>query len=124
MKHASGSDRRPKRLAEQIRQVVTAFLQGEARDPRIGLVTVTGVDLTGDLQRAVVRYVVHGTDEQRAQTREGLTAAAAAVRRRLADALSVRLVPEVIFEPDRGLEHAARIQQLLADLHRPGEGAG
>jgi ribosome-binding factor A len=124
MRHTSDSSRRPKRLAEQIRQVVTAFLQGEARDPRIGLVTVTGVELTGDLQRATVRFVVHGSDEQRAQTLEGLTAASAAIRRRLGDELHVRLVPEVIFEPDKGVEHAARIQQLLAELKRPGGGAG
>jgi len=123
MKHAPGPSRRPKRLAEQIRQVVTAFLQGEARDPRIGLVTITGVELTGDLQHAVVRFVVHGSDEQRAHTLEGLTAAAAAIRRRLADTLQVRLVPEVTFEPDKGVEHAARIEQLLSELHKP-EGTG
>ena len=123
MRHSSEPSRRPKRLAEQIRQVVTAFLQGEARDPRIGLVTITGVELTADLQHAVVRFVVHGSDEQRALTQEGLTAAAAAIRRRLADTRQVRLVPEVAFEPDKGVEHAARIEQLLADLHKP-KGAG
>ena len=52
--------RRPRRVAEQIRQVVAAFLMEDVRDPRIGFVTVTNVDLSGDLQHAVIRYVVHG----------------------------------------------------------------
>jgi ribosome-binding factor A len=111
------------RLAEQIRQVVTAFLQAEARDPRIGLVTVIAVDVTADLQHAHVRYVVHGDDAQRRDTQEGLDAAAAAIRRRIGAELRVRVVPEVVFVADRGFEHASRIEQLLADLKRDGDEA-
>ncbi len=116
---SSPRGRRPERLAEQIRGEVAAFLQGEARDPRIGLVTVTRVRVSPDLQRAVVQFVVHGDDAVQAQTREGLSAAAAAVRRRIAANLRLRTVPDVVFEPDRGLEHATRIDRLLADLRRP-----
>jgi ribosome-binding factor A len=111
------------RLAEQIRQVVTAFLQAEARDPRIGLVTVIAVDVTADLQHAHVRYVVHGDGAQRRDTQEGLDAAAAAIRRRIGAELRVRVVPEVVFVADRGFEHASRIEQLLADLKRDGDEA-
>jgi ribosome-binding factor A len=122
MRHRSSPPgRRPRRVAEQIRQVVTQFLNEEARDPRIGLVTVTSVDVTVDLQRAVIHYVVHGGPDQQVQTREGLGAAVVAVRRRIGEHLELRTVPEVSFEADKGREHAARIEQLLADLHKPEE---
>ncbi len=115
--------RRPQRLAEQIRQVVTAFLQEEARDPRIGLVTITKVTVTTDLQRAVVDFVVHGDAGVQAETLLGLSNAAGAVRRRLAESLRTRLVPEVVFAPDKGVEHRQRIEQLLAGLRKPGDAA-
>ena len=108
-------------MAEQIRQVVTAFLQAEARDPRIGLVTVTLVEVTQDLQHATVHYVVHGDAAQQELTSQGLAAAAAAVRRRIGDAMELRVVPEVVFRPDKGHEHASRIEQLLSSLKKPEE---
>jgi ribosome-binding factor A len=123
LKKRSSPGHRSRRAAEAVRETVTAFLSEEARDPRIGMVTVTNVRVTGDLQRAVVSFVVHGDEKARQDTLVGLTHAASAVRRRLGERLQLRLVPEVVFELDRGLEHAARIDALLADLHRPGEPA-
>ena len=123
MKHRRGSapGRRPQRVAEQVRQVVAAFLHEEARDPRIGFVTITNVDLTGDLQHATVHYVVHGDEKSQAATQQGRTAAAAAVRRKLGQELSLRVVPEVVFELDKGREHAQQIERLLSELHPPEE---
>jgi len=122
VKHRSSPPgRRPRRVAEQVRQVVTAFLTEEARDPRIGLVTVTNVEITRDLTRATVSYVVHGDADQREKTQEGLEAAAVAVRRRLGSELQLRVVPEVVFKLDTGSEHMAHIARLLAGLDRPEE---
>jgi ribosome-binding factor A len=115
---ARGSGRRPERLAEQIREAAATFLREDARDPRIGFVTITRVRVSHDLQHAVVLFVVHGDEAARAQTLAGLTAAAPAVRRRLAETLRLRSVPEVTFEPDRGIEHAQHIERLLAGLGR------
>jgi len=126
MRHrrSSAPGRRPQRVAEQVREVVTAFLQMEARDPRIGFVTVIAVELTPDLQRAVVRYTVHGDDEVRAQTQEGLDHAVVAIRRRIGDALHLRVVPEVVFRADLGQQHAQHIEGLLAKLRdREGQGS-
>jgi len=122
-RHSSVPGRRPQRVAEQVRQVVTAFLQEEARDPRIGFVTVTGVDITRDLQRAVISFTVHGDETARAQTLEGLEHAAVAVRRRIGEALRLRVVPEVVFRPDLGRQHAQHIEELLSKL-RDTEGQG
>jgi ribosome-binding factor A len=123
MRHrrSSAPGRRPQRVAEQVREVVTAFLQEEARDPRIGFVTVIAVDLSPDLQHAIIRYTVHGDDEARARTQEGLEAATVAVRRRIGAELRLRVVPEVVFRADLGQQHAQHIEALLAKL-RDAEG--
>lgn len=115
--------RRPQRVAEAVREVVASFLQQEARDPRIGFVTVTGVRATPDLRRAVVSFVAHGDADAQAAALAGLRRAAGAVRRELGRRLRLRTVPEVVFELDRGLEHAARIQGLLAALRHDGDAA-
>jgi len=119
VKHRSSPPgRRPRRVAEQVRQVVTQFLQEEARDPRIGLVTVTSVELTQDLHYATVHYVVHGGTDEQVMTQYGLGKATAAIRRKIGEALELRIVPELVFELDKGREHAAHIEQLLAGLKK------
>lgn len=115
------SSRRPAQVAETIRQVVADTLTRDIRDPRVGFVTVTGVQVSGDLGHARVRVSVMGEPEDRERALEGLQSAAGFLRSRLTRALDVRIVPELHFELDRGQEHAARINALLADLHREGE---
>ena len=115
--------RRPQRVAEAIREAVAEFLQAEARDPRIGMVTVTGVKVTADLKRTVVAVMVHGDDEAKAQSLKALAHAAPAFRRTIGSRLTLKTVPEVVFELDRDLERAARINRLLAQLKPPGDQA-
>ena len=111
--------RRPQRVAEAIREIVAPFLQREVRDPRItGLLTITTVHVTPDLKRAVVGVAIHGDEAVREKTLEGLASAAPAVRHELGRKLQLRLVPEVVFELDRGADHAARIESVLASLRR------
>ena len=110
------SSHRPERLAQLIRESVAAFLTAQVRDPRIGFVTVTGVEVTPDLAHARIRVSVMGTEEERANTLEGLASAAGFLRSQLSRELSLRSSPELRFEIDRGLEHARRIEQVLRDL--------
>jgi ribosome-binding factor A len=112
--------RRPQRVAEAIREAVAEFLTAEARDPRIGLVTVTAVKVTPDLKRAVVAVMVHGDAAAKEQSRRALIHAAGAIRRVIGDRLRLKSVPEVAFELDHELERAARVDALLAQL-RQGE---
>jgi ribosome-binding factor A len=111
-----GSNRRPEQVAETVRQVVTDALLREIRDPRVGLVTVTGVRVSGDLSVARVAVAVPGEEADRERGLEGLQSAAGFLRSRCAKALTTRIVPELRFELDRGIEHAARINQLLAEV--------
>src|SRR5437016_8214005 len=81
---------RPERVSELIRQAVGAFLTGDVRDPRIGFVTVTGVEVSPDLSHANVRVRVMGTDEEKARSLEGLASAARFLRAQLSKELNLR----------------------------------
>ena len=110
---------RPERVAELIRQTVAAFLTGDVRDPRIGFVTVTGVEVSADLSHATVAVSVMGTEEEKGKSLEGLQSAARFLRVALSRELRLRTSPELHFRLDRGLEHAQRIDRVLKDLKEP-----
>jgi ribosome-binding factor A len=111
-----GSRRRPEQVAETIRQVIAEALLSELRDPGLGFVTVTDVQVTNDLSVATVRVSVMAEPEAREESLAALGRAAGFLRSRVSKALSTRIVPELRFEPDRGMEHAARIERILSDL--------
>ena len=111
-----GSSRRPEQVAENLRQVVADALARDIRDPRVGFVTLTGVTVTPDLSHAKIRVSVPGDEDAKQKALEGLRSAAGFLRTRVAKALTTRTVPELHFELDRGLEHAARINEVLASL--------
>jgi ribosome-binding factor A len=109
--------RRPDRVAEAIREEVATFLAEGVKDPRIvGLVTVTGVDVSRDLRHAKVYVSVLGSDAERAATLDGLASVASHLRSRLGRVLRLRVAPEVDFRLDESIARAARIESLLAQL--------
>ena len=130
---AKSPKRRPGQVAEIVRQVLAEALARDIRDPRVGLITLTRVDVSGDLSHAKVFVRARGegvakgeegvakSEEDGVRALEGLKSAAGFLRSRIAKALSTRTIPELHFELDRGLEHAARINAVLADLKREGE---
>ena len=83
-----------------------------------GIDTVTRVDVTGDLSHAYVFVSPLGDEDERARAIEGLESAAGYLRTLVAKVLTTRSVPELHIELDRGLEHAQRIEQILAELRR------
>src|SRR5260370_35412194 len=107
---------RPERVAEVVRQTVAEFLTGTARDPRIGFVTVTGVEVSGDLQHARVRVSVMAVEGEKARSLDGLARCAGYLRNRLAETLPLRIAPELTFELGRGIEHAQQIDRVLKEL--------
>jgi ribosome-binding factor A len=110
--------RRPDRVAEAIREEVATFLAEGVKDPRIvGLVTVTGVDITRDLRHAKVFVSILGSDTERATTLDGLASVASHLRSRIGRALRLRVAPEFSFKLDESIARAARIESLLAQIH-------
>jgi len=112
---------RPERVAELIRQAVAEFLTSNVRDPRIGFVTVTRVEVSADLSHASIWVSVMGSEEEKARTLEGLDSAARFLRSEVSRQLRLRTSPELHFHLDRGLEHAQRIDRVLRDLKEGGD---
>ncbi len=107
--------RRPLRLGEAIREEVSQLVGYELKDPRIGLVTVTRVEVSPDLGHARVHVAVHGSETERKKSLLALRSAAGFVRRELARRLGIRQVPEVDFAYDKGLEATERVAQLIEE---------
>jgi ribosome-binding factor A len=113
------SSHRPEQVAETIRHVVAGALSQDVRDPRVERVTITQVQVTGDLGHARISVVVgEGVDAERAM--EGLASASGFLRGRVAQALSTRIVPELNFVLDRGAEYAQKMNALFASLREEG----
>lgn len=86
------------------------------KDPRIGFVTVTGVEVTGDLQQATVFISVFGDDEQKEQTLRGLAKASGFIRTEIGKRIRLRKTPEISFKFDESIEYGSRIETLLTDI--------
>lgn len=109
---------RASRLNEQLRREITDIVRTQLRDPRIGAVTITDVRVTADLDFARIFFTTLEPDAA-GSSLEGLRAAAAYIRGELGRRLHIRHVPELRFQPDETLEHARRIESLLAQVRPP-----
>lgn len=103
------------RVNEQIRRELTSLLQRDVRDPRIGVVTITGVETSPDLYHAKVFYSVMGSEDDRASAAEGLRAAAGFLRTEIGRRMHIRRAPELHFTYDDTLQHAMHIERLLKE---------
>lgn len=110
------SRRRLQRLNEQLKRELSELIRTQVRDPRIGLVTVTAVDITSDLSLARVYVRILGDDAEVEEGMAGLAAAAPFMRTALGQELSIRRIPELRFQHDQSMEHALRIERILADV--------
>ena len=111
--------RRTERLAEEVREEVALLIASELKDPRIGFVTVTRVEVTPDLRTARIYVGVLGTEKQREASLTGLRQAAGFLRRALGQSLRLRYTPELVFQYDEGLEASDRVAKLLAEISTP-----
>ncbi|HEV2855239.1 MAG TPA: 30S ribosome-binding factor RbfA [Thermoanaerobaculia bacterium] len=109
--------RRTDRVSDLLRAELSDLLLREVHDPRVKLASVTEVDVTTDLKRAVVKVSVLGDDQQREEAIEGLRHARGFLRTELSHRLRTRATPELVFELDRGAEHSQKISDLLESLH-------
>ncbi|MBN1953932.1 MAG: 30S ribosome-binding factor RbfA [Anaerolineae bacterium] len=104
------------RAAEMIRVHLTELLQTRVNDPRIHMVTITGVKVTPDVTRAHVYFSTFGGPEEQAEALEGLRSAAGFLRRELGKRIRLRNTPELVFYLDDSLERGERISRLLDEL--------
>jgi len=107
---------RTQRVRQLLKEEISRLLQRDVKDARIGMVTVTDVEVTQDLRYATVYVNVTGDDARKTEAMQGLASAAGFLRSRLGRELTIRRVPELRFKLDRTHEHAARISELLAEV--------
>ncbi|MDJ0704802.1 MAG: 30S ribosome-binding factor RbfA [Leptolyngbyaceae cyanobacterium MO_188.B28] len=112
------TNRRVARVAALIKREISQMLLYGIKDDRVGsgMVSVTDVDVSGDLQHAKIFVSIYGTDEARSETMAGLKAATGFVRGELGQRIRLRRTPEVIFEEDRSFERGTRVLSLLNQL--------
>lgn len=104
-----------RRVNESVRQVLSEAV-GELKDPRIGFVTVTGVETSPDLRHARVYVSVFGSEESREDSLAGLEAAHGVLQSRLARELRMKRTPQLAFEYDPTVERGVRMTKLIDEL--------
>jgi ribosome-binding factor A len=107
---------RTQRLDSQIRQELMDLMQREMKDPRVGFATVTRVETARDLGSARVWVSVYGSEEEREQSIAALRDATPWLRRRLAERLHIRSVPQLTLRRDDSIEEGDRVLRLLREL--------
>ncbi|HET7297113.1 MAG TPA: 30S ribosome-binding factor RbfA [Burkholderiales bacterium] len=114
MKRGQG---RPQKLGDLIQRELSELLQRELRDPRVGMITITGVDVSPDFSHAKVFFTV--LEKQRLEdAREGLRRAGGFLRSRLARRIKLYTTPELRFEYDESVERGDRLSRLINSVTR------
>ena len=112
------SQLRIEKLQELIKQEVSKMLLYDIKDPRIGFVTVTEVEMTGDLREATIYVSIMGNDEQIKNSMDGLKSALGFVRREIGKRIRLRFTPEISFAPDKSLDYSEHIQKILLQIEK------
>ncbi|MCM3178201.1 30S ribosome-binding factor RbfA [Cytobacillus horneckiae] len=107
---------RSNRVGEQMKKELGEIIGRKIKDPRIGFVTVTDVQVTGDLQQATVFISVLGDVEQRENTLRGLAKAKGFIRSEIGQRIRLRKTPEILFEFDESIDYGNRIESLLHQI--------
>jgi len=109
---------RQEKLAEELRKEVSNIIQKEVKDPRLGFVTITKVEITQDLRYAKIFFSVLGEDKEYKKTRLALDSAMGFIRSLIAQRVKLRFAPEIVFKEDRSSEYSIKIQKLLDEIKR------
>ncbi len=112
---------RKQRVKQLLREEISRLLQREVKDARVGMVTVTDVEVSADLKHATVYVQASGDEDRKAEVIAGLSSAAGFIRSRLGRELRIRRAPELRLVIDRAQEYAARIHELLSQVERSEE---
>lgn len=107
------SFQRSDRVRQQIKRELSVVIRDELKDPRVGFITVTEVELSPDMRHAKVYVSIMGNEEEKTNTMEGLLRATGFVRTQLGKKIRLRYFPEIIFRHDTSLDRASHIYQLL-----------
>lgn len=113
---------RIEKVQEFIKQEISQIILTELKDPRVGFVTVTRVEVTGDLRHAKVFISLMGSSEQKEATLQGLQRALGFMRAEVGKRLRLKMIPELALAVDESLDHSVRIQKLLDEIKQDDSG--
>lgn len=108
---------RVEKVQELMKQEVSKMLLRDIKDPRIGFVTVTQVELTGDLREAKIYVSIMGSEQQTEDSWQGLQSALGFIRREIGRRIRLRFTPSISFALDKSLDYSAHIQELLNKIN-------
>lgn len=107
---------RAQRIAEEMKREIASIIKEDLKDPRVGFVTVTGVEVTPDYRYAKVFVSIYGSDEEVKQALEGLEKASGFIRKEIGRRIKLRYTPELSFRFDESIRHGVRIAEILAEM--------
>ncbi|MEE8317750.1 MAG: 30S ribosome-binding factor RbfA [Candidatus Omnitrophota bacterium] len=107
---------RSKKVQVQLKKEISRILHDDLKDPRIGFVTLTRIDLTGDLRYAKVYFSILGDKKVQESSLEGIESATAYIRRLVGQRLKLKYVPELSFRLDRSLEYSIKLEKTFEAL--------
>ncbi|KAB7711301.1 30S ribosome-binding factor RbfA [Staphylococcus pseudintermedius] len=108
---------RAERVGEQMKKELMDIINNKLKDPRVGFLTITGVQPTNDLSLAKVYLTVLGSDKERENTFKGLEKAKGFIKSEIGQRMRLRIVPDLQFEYDESIEYGNRIERLIQDLN-------
>ena len=117
----TASQKRPKRVADMIKNEIGLLLLSKVKDPRLANVVIVAVEVTRDLRKAIIYYSVLGDEEQIKKVAEGLTRAKGFMRSHLARELGMRATPDLIFKFDLSMVHQQKMEMLLKEIKTDAE---
>lgn len=108
--------KRSDKVAETIHELISSILSRGLNDPRIGFVTISGVEVTDDLHIAKIFFTVIGDDKAKKDSEAGLNSAKGYIRREIGKHLTMRHTPELLFKYDHSLDYGCHIDSLLKEI--------
>ena len=115
------ANNRAVRVGELLKEEISHIVLREMKDPRIGFVSITDVEVSGDLRHAKVFISVYGSDKEKEETLKGLQQAKGFVRKLVGERIKLYHIPEIIFRYDDSIENGVHISEIIKDLKESGE---
>lgn len=104
------------RVAQAIKEEVSVIIHDQIKDPRVGFVTITNIELTPDLRFAKIYFSVLGNEDDYKKTKGALDSSLGFIRKLIAERLKLRFAPDIMFKEDRSSEYSTRIEEILNEI--------
>ncbi len=109
---------RSERVGEQLKKEISEIINQKLKNPNVGFVTVTEVEVTGDLSLASVYVTVLGEEKERKKSLEGLEKSKGFIKSEIAHRMDLRIVPDLKFKYDESIDYGNKIERMIAELNR------